>query len=155
MIIPPWQVSVMTAADLPTVYLIERQSPSPWSRQQLAEELAIPGSVQLVCRLGNQLVGFISARLVLDEAEILKIATAPEFQRQGVASHLLQSFIALARRRGVNRFFLELRAQNTPAQALYEKYAFGMTRRRPNYYTDPEDDALCMTLSMPLAKCPA
>lgn len=148
---PPWQVAAMTTADLPAVYLIEGQSPSPWSPKQLAEELAYPGSLQLVCRpaAGGHLVGFLMARLMVGEAEILKIATASEAQRQGVASRLLQSFIAMAKQQGVSRFYLELRAQNTTALALYEKHAFEVTGRRPNYYTDPKDDALRMALSAP------
>lgn len=148
---PPWQVAAMTTADLPAVYLIESQSPSPWSPKQLAEELAYPEALQLVCRptAGDHLVGFLMARLMVGEAEILKIATTCEAQRQGVASLLLQSFIALAKRQGVSRFYLELRAQNTAALTLYEKHAFEMTGRRPNYYNDPKDDALCMALSAP------
>lgn len=141
-----WQVSPMTVADLPAVYLIESQSPSPWSPKQLADELTCPGVLQLACRpaAGERLVGFLMARLIAGETEILKIAAAREFQRQGVASSLLKSFFALAKQQGVSRFYLEVRAQNTPALALYEKYAFEMTGRRPNYYTDPTDDALCM-----------
>jgi ribosomal-protein-alanine N-acetyltransferase len=146
-----WQVAAMTTADLPAVYLIENQSPSPWSPKQLAEELAYPGALQLICRPAADgfLVGFLMARLMLGEAEILKIATTRKNHRQGVACLLLQSFIALAKRQGVCRFYLELRAQNTAALALYEKHAFEMTGRRPNYYTDPKDDALCMALSAP------
>lgn len=153
----PWQVAAMTTADLPAVYLIEGQSPSPWSSKQLAEEMVYPGAVQLVCRpaAGGHLVGFLMARLFSGETEILKIATTQEFQRQGVANHLLESFITLARRQGVSRFYLELRVQNLPARTLYEKHAFEMTGRRPNYYTDPIDDALCMALSAPLSEDPA
>lgn len=141
----------MTAADLPTAHRIECQSPSPWSHKQLAEELTFPGALQLACRSasGNALVGFLLGRLFHGEAEILKIAAAREFQRQRIASSLLQSFLSLAGQRGVNRFYLELRAQNAPALALYEKHDFEMTGRRRNYYTAPKDDALCMTLAFP------
>jgi ribosomal-protein-alanine N-acetyltransferase len=89
------------------------------------------------------------ARLLGVEAEILRIATDFEFRRRGVASSLLQAFISLAGQRGIYRFHLELRAENLPAMALYEKYAFEVTGRRPNYYTAPQDDALCMTLAAP------
>lgn len=146
-----WQVSVMTTADLPTAHRIECQSPSPWTHRQLAEELTYPESLQLACRSasGLELIGFLLGRLIPGEAEILKIATAREFHRQGAASRLLQAFLAAARQRGVNRFYLELRAQNAPARALYEKHDFEMTGRRRNYYTAPQDDALCMTLAFP------
>lgn len=147
-----WQVSSMTVADLPAVQRIEEQSPEPWSHRQLAEELAYQGALQLVCRsmVGGLLVGFLMARLITGETEILKIATMREFQRQGVAGSLLTAFIALAKQQGVSRFYLELRAQNRPARALYEKHAFEVTGRRPNYYTGPKDDALCMAFVAPL-----
>lgn len=149
-----WQVSAMTPTDLPGVQHIEAQSPAPWSRRQLAEELTCHRAVQLVCRSTTEdnLGGFIMARLLAGEAEILKIAAAREFRRHGVATLLLNSFIALAHERGVSDFHLELRAQNAPARAFYEKHAFEMTGRRPNYYTDPQDDALCMTLSLTSGK---
>lgn len=146
-----WRVSVMTTADLSTAHRIERQSPSPWTQRQLVEELAYPESLQLACRSasGHELIGFLLGRLIPGEAEILKIAAAREFQRRGVASSLLRSFLSLAGQRGANRFYLELRAQNTPARALYERYDFEVTGRRRNYYSDPQDDALCMTLAVP------
>jgi len=117
----------MTTADLPTAHRIECQSPSPWTHRQLAEELTYPESLQLACRSasGLELIGFLLGRLIPGEAEILKIATAREFHRQGAASRLLQAFLAAARQRGVNRW------------------------RRRNYYTAPQDDALCMTLAFP------
>ncbi|NTV12834.1 MAG: ribosomal protein S18-alanine N-acetyltransferase [Desulfobulbaceae bacterium] len=146
----PWRVVAMTTADLPGVQLIESQSPAPWSLKQLAEELHCDRALQLVCRgePGDQLGGFIMARLLPGEAEILKIATAREFRRQGVASLLLKSFIALTRAQGITVLHLELRAANTIAYALYKKHAFEMTGRRRNYYTAPQDDALCMTMSV-------
>lgn len=146
----PWRVAVMTPADLPDVQFIESQSPTPWSLKQLAEELTCQRSLQLVCRstIGDNLGGFLMARLLPGEAEILKIATALTFRRQGIANLLLTSFFALAKAREISKIHLELRAANTPAHALYKKNAFEMTGRRRNYYTAPQDDALCLTLSI-------
>lgn len=146
----PWQVAPMTRCDLPAALFIEGQSPAPWNATQLAEELAYPAGIQLVCRsaAGRRVGGFLMARLIPEATEILKVATALEFRRQGVASALLASFISLAERRGITTFHLELRAGNLAARALYEKFAFEMTGRRRRYYTDPQDDALCMTLSV-------
>jgi len=146
----PWRVAAMTAADLPGVQLIEEQSPTPWNPQQLAEELVCTGALQLVClsESGEHLVGFLMARLFGGEAEILKIATVLAFHRQGVAGLLLNTFISLAKAQGVSKIHLELRAKNTPARALYNRHAFEITGRRRNYYTAPQDDAICMTLSI-------
>ncbi|NTV15516.1 MAG: ribosomal protein S18-alanine N-acetyltransferase [Desulfobulbaceae bacterium] len=145
-----WRVAAMTPADLPGVQRIESQSPAPWHHRQLAAELAWPQALTLVCRAdpSGQLGGFLMARLLPPESEILKIATALAFRRQGVADLLLKSLFTLAQARGITVFHLEVRAKNHPAHALYEKHAFEMTGRRPNYYTNPQDDALCMRLSV-------
>jgi len=145
-----WRVSAMAVADLPVVNIIERQAPSPWSLGQLTEELTCPGALQLVCHSvsGEHMAGFLMARFIPGEMELLKIATAQDFQRHGVASLLLQSAITFARQQDLTRIYLELRSQNIPARTLYEKFTFEMTGRRPNYYTAPKDDALCMTLRL-------
>ena len=144
---PAWSLTTMTATDLQAVHEIDCQSPAPWSFRQLEEEMAAPGGQQLLCRSleSGRPAGFLLARIVLDEAEILKLATTREFHRRGVASLLLDAFIKTARDRLLRRIHLELRAANSPALALYEKFAFEMTGRRPNYYTAPIDDALCLT----------
>jgi len=151
-----WQVGAMTPTDLPAVYQIELQSPSPWNLRQLTEELAHPDGLQLVCCLkgGDTVSGFLMARLQTTEVEILKIATAREFQRQGTASILLQTLIALADLRGIQHIHLELRSENLPARTLYEKNGFEVTGQRSNYYTGPKDNALCMTLSLPRREYP-
>ncbi len=144
---PVFSFSAMTAADLPAVHEIDCQSPSPWSLGQLEQEMKAAGGRQLLCRSRKLrcLTGFLLTRIILDEAEILRLATAQEYQRRGVASRLLEYFIVTARHQQIRRIHLELRAANSPARALYEKFAFEMTGRRPNYYTDPKDDALCLT----------
>ncbi len=44
--------------------------------------------------------------------------------------------------------FLEVRSGNLAAQALYEKCGFKAIARRPNYYSDPREDAVVMSLSL-------
>ena len=150
-----WSIAAMTVADLPAVHEIDCQSPSPWSFRQLEMEMAAPGGQQLLCRSlpTGRPAGFLLARFVLDEAEILKLATARDLRRRGVASRLLAAFLASAENRQVLRIHLELRATNAGARALYEKFAFEMTGRRPNYYTGPTDDALCLTRFPDPATC--
>ncbi|MEN8135447.1 MAG: ribosomal protein S18-alanine N-acetyltransferase [Thermodesulfobacteriota bacterium] len=145
-----WLVSPLTADDLPAIFAIEKQTPSPWTPAQLEGEFFGAHGLQLACRHpdNNQLGAFIMARMVDDEAEILKIATNPADRRQGAACCLLGESIKLFRERGAHRCHLELRAANTPARLLYEKFDFIMTGLRKNYYSNPKDDALCMTLAL-------
>ena len=73
---------------------------------------------------------------VLDEAELLVIATHPYHLKQAYAETLLQSSIAQLK---VNTVFLEVRASNLPAQKLYEKLKFIKMGERRSYYQDGED----------------
>jgi ribosomal-protein-alanine N-acetyltransferase len=150
MINDTWIVSPPTVDDLPVIFAIENQSPSPWTLSQLEGELFAPLGLQLTCRRRDNLriTGFILGRIVNDEAEILKISTNSADYRQGVASRLLGEFIKQIKDKGVRKCYLELRSANTPARCLYEKFAFLMTGSRKNYYSDPQDDAVCMTLAL-------
>lgn len=89
-----------------------------------------------------RLAGFIYARQVADEAEILNIAVRPSFRRQGVGEQLLNGMLERLRSNQVTRVFLEARESNAPAIALYEKHGFVRNGRRRGYYSNPPEDAL-------------
>ena len=88
---------------------------------------------------GN-LVGFLIARRMADEMEILNLAVEPAERRRGVAGRLLEAALERGRACGVNRIFLEVRASNAGAIAFYEHGGFVRTGRRPRYYTEPLED---------------
>lgn len=76
------------------------------------------------------------------EAEILTIAVAPEFRRHGVGSLLLDELIAVAREKGGEVIFLEVRSRDENARRFYEKHGFSNVGLRRGYYSD--DDAVVM-----------
>ena len=129
-----WIVAPLTADDLPAIFAIEKQSPSPWTLDQLEGELFGTHTPQLACRRrdNNRLTGFIMGRTVSDEAEILQIATNPADRRQGAAYCLISEFLKQIQEKGIRKCHLELRSNNTPARLLYEKFAFLMTGLRNN-----------------------
>jgi len=61
---------------------------------------------------------------------------------------LLGRVLDEARRKQATAAFLEVRSENSPAQALYEKCGFKAIATRPNYYTDPPEDAVVMSLDL-------
>jgi len=65
-----------------------------------------------------------------------------------VGAALLDHVLQEARRRKANAAFLEVRSANHAAQALYEKSGFRAIARRANYYSDPREDAVVMTLNL-------
>ena len=137
----------MTADHLDEVAELERICFStPWSRNMLAEELDNYLSAFLVALDDNDKVaGYAGLQAVLDEGYINNVAVDPRFRRQGVAGQLVEAFLRFGAAR-LAFLTLEVRASNAPAIALYEKYGFTQAGRRRDYYDDPKEDALLMTL---------
>jgi [ribosomal protein S18]-alanine N-acetyltransferase len=82
----------------------------------------------------EQLAGFILSRVAADEAEILTIAVAPEWRRQGIATRLLRPHLYELTTNRVSRLFLEVDVENTAARALYANFGFEQVGERKAYY---------------------
>ena len=80
--------------------------------------------------------------------ELDSMAVLPAARRRGIGANLLRALLAWAAQNGAHRFSLEVRASNTPAIALYQGLGFLPEGRRPRYYTDPEEDALLLGISV-------
>ena len=74
----------------------------------------------------------------------MNVAVAPAFRRQGIGEGLMIALVDALRDKGMESLTLEVRASNSPAIALYDRLGFTEVGRRPNYYTDPREDALIM-----------
>ena len=88
--------------------------------------------------------GYVGSQTVMDASDMMNIAVAPAFRRQGIAEKLIDMLILQLMERGSNSLTLEVRASNMPAIALYEKLGFTQVGRRPNYYRNPKEDALIL-----------
>ena len=140
------QIRAFRPSDAKSISEILRDSTeaAQWPSESYAKLAASPGGVFLVCETSAHLVGFLAARQVADEAEILNIAVNRDFRRKGVASALLIAALDKFRSSTITRVFLELRESNQPARALYERHGFVPSGTRNSYYRDPTEDALCM-----------
>ena len=116
----------------------------PWSENSVRSELTNPLSLWLVAVDGTHLVGYIGSQTVLDEADMMNVAVAPEYRRQGIAQELVGRLVAALCEKQVRCITLEVRASNEPAKALYEVQGFFEVGRRPNYYRNPREDALIL-----------
>ena len=118
-----------------------------WTRAQVRDSLEMPSTFLLLGdREGSALAegpasGFVLSRQALDEEELLLIAVHPEERGRGVGARLLASYFAAARRRGVRRIFLEMRANN-PAYGLYSRSGFAPIGTRPRYYLAADGQAI-------------
>jgi ribosomal-protein-alanine N-acetyltransferase len=106
-----------------------------WDETTLAGLLASPGCIGLIAvGEADATLGFGLVRIAADEAEILALGTAPTARRRGIADALVDAAVSAARRRGAGRIWLEVAADNAPAQALYRRHGFAAAGRRPGYY---------------------
>ena len=137
----------MTAGHLDQTAAIEAQCFSlPWSRQAFAEELAAPNAVYLVCQEGGLVLGYGGMRHAAGEFYVDNIAVSPAHRRQGVGRAVTKALIARARELGSSFLSLEVRPSNEAAIQLYYKHGFAQVGRRKDYYQDPKEDAIIMTL---------
>jgi len=97
----------------------------------------------------GQVVGVFQWRNLGEEAEILDLAVHPNHRRQGHATFLLRNSLQHMSQSAAKKISLEVRESNAAAIALYKKFGFQLSGRRPNYYRNPEESALLMNLSPP------
>ncbi len=135
----------MKPSDLSAAMEVDRRSlPKPWSERIWRDELESPFGLYLILEEGDEVIGQIGVRSVLDELHITTIAVLPEHRRRGHARVLIGA--ALAAYPDARFVHLEVRPTNRTARALYASLGFRETGRRPRYYGD--EDAVLMTLDL-------
>ncbi|MGX8715022.1 MAG: ribosomal protein S18-alanine N-acetyltransferase [Lachnospiraceae bacterium] len=90
-------------------------------------------------------LGYLLLMRAADEGEILRIAVSPVYKRKGVADAMMRALEIWAVSHGIKAVYLEVRADNEPAIALYKKNGFQVQGIRKHYYHDPECDAVIMS----------
>jgi ribosomal-protein-alanine N-acetyltransferase len=145
----------MTEHDLLEVVEIEEQSGlSRWGWAAYYAELhggnrelmLVAKPLHLRALEHPQLAGYIVARETAGELHINNVAVREQYRRRGYGALLLGSVLDEARKRRATAAFLEVRSGNSAAQALYQKCGFKAIAKRPNYYSDPREDAVVMSL---------
>lgn len=124
------------------------QSHDAWTEQTLAEML-IQDSMHILIVYkredkadNNKVIGYCLYQVIFEQAEILRIGTHPDYQRQGIASQLFATLNNELINNKVESLLLEVRADNAPAIALYEQQAFAVIHTRKNYYQLPHQPAI-------------
>ncbi len=125
-----------------------------WSEQDFAQFIENEFDIVMVAideKLDN-LAGVLILRIIVDEAEILTIGVDVEYQGQGVALLLCEELLDIAKKNGVLKIFLEVRADNIKALSLYEKQGFDLVTTREGYYKNHNEpgriDGLVMQKSI-------
>lgn len=142
-------ISLLTPDDLAQAFAIECRSHAfPWSEKTFASNQG-ERFINLRLDVDGKMAAFAITQVVLDEASLFNIAVDPAFQRRGLGRQLLQHLIDELIKLDVLTLWLEVRASNLPAIALYEQLGFNQVSRRPNYYptASGREDAILMALT--------
>ena len=143
------QQALQTVANIETLV----QPHDAWTEQTLAKMLAQDSTHMLIVYKqedkadNNKVIGYCLYQVIFEQAEILRIGTHPDYQRQGIASQLFATLNNELINNKVESLLLEVRADNAPALALYEQQAFAVIHTRKNYYQlphQPSVDALIL-----------
>lgn len=156
-------------ADLPALAELERAAfGEPWSRAGLAAFIGRTGALVLLGELPAEdalaagtaataveaagraapaartrpPAAYAAWTLAAGEAELLRLAVDPARRRQGIAREILAAGAKRLAAAGCSTCFLEVRADNRAAIALYERAGFHRIGHRTAYYRDGSDALL-------------
>lgn len=94
------------------------------------------------------MLGFCGLSQSFEQGDILNIGVCPAQRGKGIGSVLLQQAMETFKEQGGKELFLEVRASNTAAKALYEKFGFRRIGIRKGYYQQPAEDGLVYRLEV-------
>ena len=110
---------------------------SPWTIEQVVADLALDTTEYFYIYDQEEVVGFLALQNLVGELEVTNIAILKAYQGRGYASQLMKHLEERS-----EPIFLEVRASNQVAQALYRKFGFESLGIRKNYYHEPQEDAV-------------
>ena len=140
--------AVMPASDAMEIFLIDKECfPTEfWSVELIGKDML--HSEYFVLKEDDKTAGYVCVSTVLDEAELTRIAVRNQYRQCGVATKLIEFVKKHLLQRGCKTLILEVRTSNMPARALYSKMGFEVYASRKNYYHNPNEDALLMSLKI-------
>lgn len=147
---PSVVIEPMHANDLDAILKIEyRLYDFPWSRGNFADSLTA-GYSCWVCRVTDELIGYLVLMLAVDDAHLLNISVAAERQGMGFGARLLHQAMCAGRQGGAKNLLLEVRRSNTKALTLYQHFGFQKIGVRRDYYPAHKgrEDALVLSHSL-------
>ncbi len=139
----------MQSGDLAAVMSIQSACPeiAQWATRDYAR-VAEGDMAGWIAEETADVSGFIVARRVANDLEILNFAVQPGWRHRGIGAALLREVLAWGATFHSEKAFLEVRVSNLAAIRFYEHNGFEVTGRRPHYYTAPIEDALVLTASL-------
>ncbi len=142
------------AADLDDIWALNREAfAEAWSRAALEESLRLGRDLVVWRAISGDLAAYWMSQDAADETHILQLAVASAWRGRGLGRALTGAMLERKRRQGIRAAWLEVRAGNRVARALYASLGFVEAGVRPNYYTPvcegaPREAAVVMRLDL-------
>ena len=121
---------------------------SPWRPTDYREAINSDHAFIIVAEDDADIAGFAVFYLTPPESELPDIVVAESYRGKGLGKTLLLEAISRLRPRDIDTVYLEVRVSNTPARALYSHIGFEEIGKRKYFYSDPVEDAICMSYRM-------
>lgn len=143
---PGIAVRPLVAEDVDAVVSIETEAfSSPWRRETFLDLIDRPNLELLVLEdRETGVIGYAVLWCILDQGELANMAVIPGFRGRGLGRFLLTRVMEIARERGVETVYLEVRVSNESAVRLYTQFGFSDVGVRRAYYEHPKEDARVM-----------
>ena len=142
----------MSMLHLDAVMAIEAGAyPFPWTNGNFVDSLAAGYDARVLYDDEGAILGYFVAMAGVEEMHLLNITVAPQAWHQGLALLMLDALEAACRERGARQLWLEVRASNERARAIYRRRGFAELGRRKGYYPDANgrrEDAIVMSLAL-------
>lgn len=135
------KIREMTYSDLDQIAQLEQQLfKEPWSKEDFKKELDENEFANyMVVEIDGEIAGYFGLWILFDQAQITTIGTSKKYQRQHIASMMMETIEKMCIENECEFLSLEVRISNLPAQNLYKKFGLEIVSVRKNYYSDHED----------------
>ncbi len=121
----------------------------PWSAGNFRDSL-FSGYRCIGAWVDKELVSYAVVMTALDEAHLLNLAVAKDWQQRGVGALMLTHIIEELKAIPLEMIYLEVRPSNLAGRRLYERFGFKQLGMRPDYYPAlaGREDALFLGLNI-------
>lgn len=147
-----WSIRIAQESDLPAIMQLELEcfANDAWSADSMYDELTGAEKFYLVAYQDDALLGYAGLNKLptVNQSEVQTIAVSQTARGQGLGRDLMTHLIDESRRANCLEMFLEVRADNTVAQKLYEKLGFEQIDIRKRYYQPDNVDAHVLRLTL-------
>lgn len=142
-------VRKMTFEDAAAVAEMEHQIfTDKWTERGVLDSLENEQTICLAAEKAGKLIGYLFAYVAADEVDIARVAVVKESRKQGVGHGLMNELRCVAEKKGITKLLLDVRRSNSVAKTFYGKHGFVEDGIRPDFYENPEEDAILMSCEL-------